>query len=747
MDLAADNLSATSLPLPDGDGYYFHIRAKDGAGNWANGAAHLGPIRIDASPPQNPAEVSCLSHQTMVWSSDNTPEITWSEADGSISGPEGYGFLWDHVYGTIPGPVLNVSAEVLRVSSPPLPDGEEWYFHLRTRDNAGNWAPGTVHLGPYFIDATAPAILNFSLNGGAEFSSCRTARAILRAEDAPGGSGLSGIRHRSTGDDWSEWANYTGSFFVDLTGSDQQWTVEAQVRDAANNTSPISSASLLLDTVPPVVSQIRINAGEDFTNSTSAVLSISADDPAPSSAVESMSFCTDGRTWSPWERFNLTRQFNLTPGDGTKTVSVRMRDRAGNIGPPANDTIVLDTTPPVTFIPMLPATVDDWNFTVAWTGADEHGGVASFDVQYRDESGPWTDWLLATTLNTASFTGQDGHNYSFRARARDRVGNLEAYPASARYPVRIDIPRPVVSITRPASGSTVSGQLEIRGASSHPKAGLSVQLVQLRIDNGSWRNAKGTSSWSFALDSGRLGDGRHTISVRAFDGTKYSSEETRKFEIRNETGLSGWAIPLSILVVALLAAVSIVAVLANRKKRRGTKAAVRPPASPAGPAPTMPPETALPPESQLAPVPPDSPVAPISTPPARPAVVGKVSVDDLDEETVPLPAGMQRAPAPEPAPYDRTQAEADDPLSEVPIVPAPRSETAKREANVLKALSSLPRGLPSSLWGMDLEDLASRVVSGERKDGLNGEPLVKIGNRWYHGDETDLGLFMQEYKK
>ena len=88
-DLTADNLSTTSPPLPDGDGYYFHIRAKDGAGNWAGGAAHLGPFRIDASPPQNPAEVSCLSHQTMVWSSDNTPEITWSEADGSISGPEG----------------------------------------------------------------------------------------------------------------------------------------------------------------------------------------------------------------------------------------------------------------------------------------------------------------------------------------------------------------------------------------------------------------------------------------------------------------------------------------------------------------------------------------------------------------------------------------------------------------------------------------------------------------------------------
>jgi beta-lactam-binding protein with PASTA domain len=38
--------------------------------------------------------------------------------------------------------------------SPPLANGS-WYFHLRTRDNAGNWSSGR-HLGPFVIRSAPP---------------------------------------------------------------------------------------------------------------------------------------------------------------------------------------------------------------------------------------------------------------------------------------------------------------------------------------------------------------------------------------------------------------------------------------------------------------------------------------------------------------------------------------------------------------------------------------------------------------
>ena len=46
--------AATSPALADGD-WYFHIRPVDKAGNWASSAAHLGPFKIDATPPKSAA--------------------------------------------------------------------------------------------------------------------------------------------------------------------------------------------------------------------------------------------------------------------------------------------------------------------------------------------------------------------------------------------------------------------------------------------------------------------------------------------------------------------------------------------------------------------------------------------------------------------------------------------------------------------------------------------------------------------
>jgi hypothetical protein len=61
---------------------------------------------------------------------------------------------------------------------------------------------------------------------------------------------------------------------------------------------------------------------------------------------------------------------------------------------------------------------------------DGSAGVRSYDVQVREGAGGvWTDWLLDTTETSAGFTGEIGHTYYFRCRARDHAGNLEPYPS------------------------------------------------------------------------------------------------------------------------------------------------------------------------------------------------------------------------------------------------------------------------------------------------------------------------------
>ena len=141
-------LSTTSSPLPDGD-WWFHLRTVDVAGNWS-AAIHLGPFRIDTAVPANP---TLSSTHTSDWSTDTTVAASSTGATDSRSGVDGYSIDWSQQPSTVPDSVKDTTGS--SSTSAPLGDGQ-WWFHLRTRDNAGNWS-GAVHLGPFRIDTTPPS--------------------------------------------------------------------------------------------------------------------------------------------------------------------------------------------------------------------------------------------------------------------------------------------------------------------------------------------------------------------------------------------------------------------------------------------------------------------------------------------------------------------------------------------------------------------------------------------------------------
>lgn len=66
-------------------------------------------------------------------------------------------------------------------------------------------------------------------------------------------------------------------------------------------------------------------------------------------------------------------------------------------------------------------------FTVTWDNvvpAPEGGKIRWYDVQWLDEAeGIWRDWLSRTREVRATFTGQQGRTYRFRARAWQRYPN------------------------------------------------------------------------------------------------------------------------------------------------------------------------------------------------------------------------------------------------------------------------------------------------------------------------------------
>jgi len=97
----------------------------------------------------------------------------------------------------------------------------------------------------------------------------------------------------------------------------------------------------MFDNLPPEHHYISINNDEKYTNSTSVILTLHAEDP--DSGVYQMAFSADGETWTEWEHFASEKAYTLPTGDGEKVIYFRVMDNAGNIADMVFDTILLNT--------------------------------------------------------------------------------------------------------------------------------------------------------------------------------------------------------------------------------------------------------------------------------------------------------------------------------------------------------------------------------------------------------------------
>jgi hypothetical protein len=106
--------------------------------------------------------------------------------------------------------------------------------------------------------------------------------------------------------------------------------------------------------------------------------------------------------------------------------------------------------------------------------------------------------------------------------------------------------KPMVTISYPLSGATVSSLVMISGTASDPDKIDNVSSVEVRIGDGDWVVAEGTSLWSFDWTTYSYGDGQYTIHVRSYDGKEYSDVRMITVTVDNPTGVDSgshqWAV-------------------------------------------------------------------------------------------------------------------------------------------------------------------------------------------------------------
>lgn len=88
---------------------------------------------------------------------------------------------------------------------------------------------------------------------------------------------------------------------------------------------------------------------------------------------------------------------------------------------------------------------------------------------------------------------------------------------------------PTVAIESPPPEAELNGTVVIRGTASS-EAG-DIQQIEVQVDDEDWRNAEGTTSWSYEWNTSEADGGEHEITVRAIDTTGNTNETTRTYEV------------------------------------------------------------------------------------------------------------------------------------------------------------------------------------------------------------------------
>jgi hypothetical protein len=313
-------------------------------------------------------------------------------------------------------------------------DGTKVLF-VRGVDAAGNVGPAAS--ASIVLDMTAPAVL-VVIDGGAPFTNLTEVSVqVIVADDNPTGAcaigegpSLDGMRTEATGAH-IKWT---------LSGGDGAKAIHVRVKDLAGNEQRDGSATIVLDTTPPGL-VLGLDGGAVYALDPVVTASLEAVDESPVvEMVLAELTAIEGAQAIP---FSPTANVTLSPGDGERTVCAKVRDAAGNWGAMATARIVLDTTLPTSSIMAVPPPTGGVMINVTWNGSDATSGIASYDVQYREDDDPWTDWSTSTSATGGLFQGARGHTYHFRVRAVDRAGNVAAYPeepgsiAMARVPEQV----------------------------------------------------------------------------------------------------------------------------------------------------------------------------------------------------------------------------------------------------------------------------------------------------------------------
>ena len=351
-------------------------------------------------------------------------------------------------------------------------------------------------------DATAPASSIACDGGGCSGWFTQPASVSLSATDS--GTAVTAIRYTTDGSTpTTSSPPYTGPFTVATTT-----TVRYRAWDMVGNVEATKSQLIQVDSASPV-SSITCNDSEcsSATYGSPVSVALSATDTGGSGVAE-IHYETNGSQ----PTLLSPRYFAPFTVSATTTVTYRAWDSAGNAEATRTRVIQISSTPSDT-APTSTIACNGGSCSAGWYAApvsvslsatDAEGSVSA--IRYTtDESDP----SASSTLYTGPFSISSTTTVKYRAW--DNAGNLEATKSQL---LQVDTVAPTVSITAPANGATLVGNVKIVAAATDAVSG--VASVAFYVDGGLVGTASG-SPWQIPWNARKATSGQHVLTAVARD--------------------------------------------------------------------------------------------------------------------------------------------------------------------------------------------------------------------------------------
>ncbi|MFH0984468.1 MAG: Ig-like domain repeat protein [Candidatus Omnitrophota bacterium] len=305
-------------------------------------------------------------------------------------------------------------------------------------------------------------------------------------------------------------ADVTQAVLSDLR-SGKTWTGFSAAPDGAIPKIQLANARLKItydELIPPVTGTITINSGAVYTTSQIVLLNLSA--TASGSEIGSMSFSTNGTTWSAPVAYATSKTYSLPSGDGSKTVYVKYYDKAGNESEPFSSSIMLDTLPPVGTVKVNGGAsyINQTATTLTLSATDAGSGLSQ--MSFSTNGTTWTTAENYAATKAWTFAIGDGAKKVY-VKFQDKVGR---WSSAASVTVTLDTVKPTGTININSGALYTAVQtvtLNLTGTDSRS----GINTMSFSTDGTNWTTPVAyATSKSFTLADG---DGTKKVYVKYYD--------------------------------------------------------------------------------------------------------------------------------------------------------------------------------------------------------------------------------------